>query len=106
MLGHQDLQRRPAGQITRAVLRRDPSHDLTSERNTYRLAAVLGTSRTDGVPTWPPCRTGVTSNVVSPGAILVEATRDWLTERAPENGWGEEWADIERNAARDFVRPR
>ncbi len=47
--------------------------------------------------------TGVTSNVVSPGAILVEATRDWLTERAPENGWGEEWADIERNAARDFV---
>ncbi len=47
--------------------------------------------------------TGVTSNVVSPGAILVEATGDWLTERAPENGWGEEWADIERNAARDFV---
>jgi 3-oxoacyl-[acyl-carrier protein] reductase len=47
--------------------------------------------------------TGVTSNVVSPGAILVEATRNWLTERAPENGWGEEWADIERNAARDFV---
>jgi NAD(P)-dependent dehydrogenase (short-subunit alcohol dehydrogenase family) len=47
--------------------------------------------------------TGVTSNVVSPGAILVEATRDWLTESAPENGWGEEWADIERNAARDFV---
>jgi 3-oxoacyl-[acyl-carrier protein] reductase len=47
--------------------------------------------------------TGVTSNVVSPGAILVAATRDWLTEKAPENGWGEEWADIERNAARDFV---
>jgi NAD(P)-dependent dehydrogenase (short-subunit alcohol dehydrogenase family) len=47
--------------------------------------------------------TGVTSNVVSPGAILVEATRAWLTERAPENGWGQEWADIERNAAQDFV---
>ncbi|GAB3166571.1 SDR family NAD(P)-dependent oxidoreductase [Amycolatopsis stemonae] len=47
--------------------------------------------------------TGVTSNVVSPGAILVDSVRDLLTEIAPAHGWGDAWADIERNAARDFV---
>ncbi|MEU3647346.1 SDR family oxidoreductase [Lentzea sp. NPDC034063] len=47
--------------------------------------------------------TGVTSNVVSPGAIMVDSVREWLTGHAPANGWGERWEDIERNAARDFV---
>jgi NAD(P)-dependent dehydrogenase (short-subunit alcohol dehydrogenase family) len=47
--------------------------------------------------------TGVTSNVVSPGAILVDSVRDLLTEIAPGHGWGTEWADIERQAARDLV---
>lgn len=42
--------------------------------------------------------TGVTSNIVSPGAILVEATRAALNHMAPANGWGETWEDIERNA--------
>ncbi|MBE1494136.1 NAD(P)-dependent dehydrogenase (short-subunit alcohol dehydrogenase family) [Amycolatopsis lexingtonensis] len=47
--------------------------------------------------------TGVTSNVVSPGAILVDSVQRLLTEMAPERGWGAEWAEIERNAAEDFV---
>ncbi|POX63498.1 short-chain dehydrogenase [Streptomyces sp. Ru62] len=47
--------------------------------------------------------TGVTSNVVAPGAILVDAVQTLLTRMAPERGWGESWEEIERNAARDFV---
>lgn len=47
--------------------------------------------------------TGVTSNVVSPGAILVEAVQRLLTEMAPERGWGAEWAEIEHKAAEDLV---
>lgn len=47
--------------------------------------------------------TGVTSNVVAPGAILVDSVQRLLTEMAPERGWGAEWAEIERTAAEDFV---
>jgi NAD(P)-dependent dehydrogenase (short-subunit alcohol dehydrogenase family) len=47
--------------------------------------------------------TGVTSNVVAPGAILVDSVRDLLTSIAPEHGWGTEWSDIERHAAQDLV---
>ncbi|MEV6622716.1 SDR family NAD(P)-dependent oxidoreductase [Amycolatopsis sp. NPDC051106] len=47
--------------------------------------------------------TGVTSNVVSPGAILVDSVRELLTSIAPEHGWGTSWADIERRAAQDLV---
>ncbi|MCF3962449.1 SDR family NAD(P)-dependent oxidoreductase [Streptomyces fuscigenes] len=47
--------------------------------------------------------TGVTSNVVAPGAILVPAVRQLLTDIAPEHGWGEEWEEIEAAAAADFV---
>ncbi|GLY50361.1 SDR family NAD(P)-dependent oxidoreductase [Lentzea sp. NBRC 102530] len=46
---------------------------------------------------------GVTSNVVSPGAILVPSVRDWLTTQAPLNGWGESWEEVERNAVHDLV---
>jgi len=47
--------------------------------------------------------TGVTSNVVAPGAILAEATRELLIGLAPGHGWGSEWAEIEANSVRDFV---
>jgi NAD(P)-dependent dehydrogenase (short-subunit alcohol dehydrogenase family) len=47
--------------------------------------------------------TGVTSNVVAPGAILVDSVQRLLTRMAPERGWGESWEEIEPNAARDFV---
>ena len=47
--------------------------------------------------------TGVTSNVVSPGAIMVDAVQQLLTEIAPARGWGQTWDQIEPAAARDFV---
>jgi 3-oxoacyl-[acyl-carrier protein] reductase len=47
--------------------------------------------------------TGVTSNVVSPGAILVEATQALVTELAPSHGWGETWDEIEKNATASWV---
>jgi NAD(P)-dependent dehydrogenase (short-subunit alcohol dehydrogenase family) len=46
---------------------------------------------------------GVTSNVVAPGAILAEATRDLLIGLAPSHGWGEQWPEIEANAVSSFV---
>ncbi|MBN9108316.1 MAG: SDR family oxidoreductase [Pseudonocardia sp.] len=42
--------------------------------------------------------TGVTSNVVSPGAILVDAVQDLVTEIGPARGWGETWEEIQPNA--------
>ncbi|MEW2290285.1 SDR family NAD(P)-dependent oxidoreductase [Streptomyces sp. NPDC047841] len=38
--------------------------------------------------------TGVTSNVVSPGAILVEATRELVTGIGPARGRGRTWEEI------------
>ena len=42
--------------------------------------------------------TGVTSNVVAPGAVLVETARAALTRMASSYGWGETWEEIERTA--------
>ena len=43
--------------------------------------------------------TGVTSNVVAPGAILAsEAARAQLIHMGQAHGWGETWEEIERNA--------
>lgn len=47
--------------------------------------------------------TGITSNVVSPGAILVPSVKQLLLDIAPRFGWGESWEDIEKGAARDLV---
>ncbi|MEU0964270.1 SDR family NAD(P)-dependent oxidoreductase [Streptomyces sp. NPDC005917] len=47
--------------------------------------------------------TGVTSNVVSPGAIMVDSVQNMLTQMAPEHGWGQTWEEIERNAADNFI---
>jgi NAD(P)-dependent dehydrogenase (short-subunit alcohol dehydrogenase family) len=47
--------------------------------------------------------TGVTSNIVSPGAILVDSVQRFLTDLAPAHGWGNTWEQIESAAARDFV---
>lgn len=47
--------------------------------------------------------TGVTSNVVSPGAILVDSVRELLTSIAPSQGWGTSWEEIETAAARELV---
>ncbi len=46
---------------------------------------------------------GVTSNVVSPGPVLVDYIRDWLLRMAPERGWGTELPEIERRAAEEWA---
>jgi 3-oxoacyl-[acyl-carrier protein] reductase len=47
--------------------------------------------------------TNVTSNIVAPGAILVDATRRLLERIAPERGWGNSRDEIEFNAANTFI---
>ncbi|WP_334183020.1 SDR family NAD(P)-dependent oxidoreductase [Novosphingobium sp.] len=47
--------------------------------------------------------TGVTSNVVAPGAILVPAVKTFLENMAPQQGWGETWEEIERGCVADIV---
>ncbi|MFD6274761.1 SDR family NAD(P)-dependent oxidoreductase [Streptomyces sp. NPDC060209] len=39
--------------------------------------------------------TGVTSNAVAAGGILVAATQRMLTDLGKENGWGDSWDEIE-----------
>lgn len=48
--------------------------------------------------------TGITSNTVAPGPMLVENTRKMLLNMAGQFGWGDNWADIERNAVEQFVQ--
>ena len=47
--------------------------------------------------------TGVTSNVVAPGAIMVDSVRELLAGIAPAHGWRGTPDEIEAAAARDFV---
>jgi len=44
--------------------------------------------------------TGVTSNVVAPGAILTEEGRPTFAQMAQAHGWGDSPEEMERNAAR------
>jgi 3-oxoacyl-[acyl-carrier protein] reductase len=46
---------------------------------------------------------GVTSNVLAPGAVLVPSVKQLLTEIAPRFGWGTSWEQIERGTVRDLV---
>ncbi|GAA4326958.1 SDR family NAD(P)-dependent oxidoreductase [Mucilaginibacter gynuensis] len=48
--------------------------------------------------------TGITSNTIAPGPMLVENTRNMLLNMAGQYGWGTAWADIERNAVMQFVQ--
>lgn len=48
--------------------------------------------------------TGITSNTVAPGPMLVENTRNMLMNMSGQFGWGDNWADIERNAVEQFVQ--
>ncbi|PSL32180.1 SDR family NAD(P)-dependent oxidoreductase [Chitinophaga ginsengisoli] len=47
--------------------------------------------------------TGITSNVVAPGAIMNPGVEQWLRNAAPQRGWGTDLAAIERNAVKDIV---
>ncbi|WP_374950726.1 SDR family NAD(P)-dependent oxidoreductase [Mucilaginibacter sp.] len=48
--------------------------------------------------------TGITSNTIAPGPMLVENTKNMLLNMAGQFGWGDNWADIERNAVEQFVQ--
>jgi NAD(P)-dependent dehydrogenase (short-subunit alcohol dehydrogenase family) len=43
--------------------------------------------------------TGVTSNAIAAGGILVPTTREYLMGLARANGWGDTWEEVERGAA-------
>ena len=43
--------------------------------------------------------TGVTANIVAPGAILTEPVREMALQVAAEHSWGTDWPDIERAAS-------
>lgn len=47
--------------------------------------------------------TGITSNVVAPGAIRVPALEELLMTVAKDFDWGNRWEDIERGAVRDIA---
>lgn len=46
---------------------------------------------------------GVTSNIVSPGAILTDAVQDLVISIAPRHGWSGSWKEIEYAAAEDWI---
>jgi NAD(P)-dependent dehydrogenase (short-subunit alcohol dehydrogenase family) len=46
---------------------------------------------------------GITSNVVAPGAILVPSVKELLITIAPRFGWGNTWEEIERGTVQDLV---
>ncbi|MDQ0888558.1 3-oxoacyl-[acyl-carrier protein] reductase [Paenibacillus sp. V4I9] len=47
--------------------------------------------------------TGITSNVVSPGAILVDAVKELVESIGPSRGWGETWEEIQPNAVNSLI---
>lgn len=47
--------------------------------------------------------TGITVNTVSPGPILTPAAERVFRDVARQNGWGEDWPEIERRAVGQFV---
>jgi NAD(P)-dependent dehydrogenase (short-subunit alcohol dehydrogenase family) len=46
---------------------------------------------------------GVTVNTVSPGPIVTPGAKDLLRQLAQQQGWGNDWAEIERKASSGFV---
>jgi len=47
--------------------------------------------------------TPITSNIVSPGAILVDTVKEMVEKMALSHGWGEKWEEIEPNAVAYMV---
>jgi len=48
--------------------------------------------------------TGITSNTVAPGAMLVASVKNLILGMAPQNNWGHSWDEIEKNAAAQFLQ--
>jgi len=47
---------------------------------------------------------GITSNTVAPGAMLVESVKNLILGMAEQNNWGDTWDEIEKNAAAQFLQ--
>jgi len=47
--------------------------------------------------------TGITSNVVSPGAIINPMVEEWLINAAPKFGWGTELEEIKYKAVQELI---
>lgn len=47
--------------------------------------------------------TGITSNVVSPGAIMNPKVEQWLISQASKNGWGNTIEEMEHGAVKELV---
>lgn len=47
---------------------------------------------------------GITSNTVAPGAMLVESVKNLILGMAKQNNWGDNWDEIEKNAAAQFLQ--
>jgi len=47
---------------------------------------------------------GITSNTVAPGAMLVDSVKNLILGMAEKNKWGETWEEIEKNAAKAFLQ--
>jgi NAD(P)-dependent dehydrogenase (short-subunit alcohol dehydrogenase family) len=48
-------------------------------------------------------RTGVTSNVISPGVIVTEKAKGWLMGLASEKGWSGDWPEVEKRIAVEMM---
>jgi 3-oxoacyl-[acyl-carrier protein] reductase len=46
---------------------------------------------------------GITSNTVAPGAMMVESVKKLILGMAQQNNWGDNWEEIEKNAAAQFI---
>ena len=47
---------------------------------------------------------GITSNTVAPGAMMVESVKNLILGMAAQNNWGDNWEEIEKNAAAQFLQ--
>jgi len=47
---------------------------------------------------------GITSNTIAAGAMLVESVKSMILGMASQNNWGEGWDEIEKNAAAQFLQ--
>lgn len=47
--------------------------------------------------------TGITVNTVTPGTILTPAVEHWLSAVSEQQGWGTDWAEIERRFTTEMI---
>jgi len=47
---------------------------------------------------------GITSNTVAAGSVMVESVKNLILGMAAQNNWGDDWNEIEKNAAAQFLQ--